>query len=703
MAPPPAAPPTGRQAPARARPFASFALLVVALAFTLGLTQKNVLKAATISELYENTDAVKYVNAAIESVYEAAALDFMGADAEEAPADPEPSMTDLEAAIDGATDAEAQAAEAEAEEEEGGDDAADEPDASSDEAAESDNGAPAARRIGAPSARKGAGTPKKAQPTAKKPAAGSPAKARGASAPPTTGKAKSANAPKAASKDGGGGGGGALVEVEADKHCGVSLRQEPQVRAITENNHKCKCTAATCAELDSPTISYVVHAHVALAPSAMQAALRKAYGAISANIDMNRGPAFETIVSVPAPARSVVAKATFQAFLKAAATVEGKAAASSWEAAMARSSLVFRDATSVAGRRDEVALRASLAPLYRAANAPQVAITHVDADGEATLGAAELRSTVLRSYAADDPGCGDEVQFSFAIQYFRRPSLINAIGSALKKLPISGELLVNDDSATELDDWLTVARKGKPWPFYLLVNGNVHEIRGYNRLAKLARGKFIVFMQDDDVPPPTPRWVHHAASLFRKNDVLGILAGFTGTIQGGPLTGKYGVQKDSIKYRSSYQRRPFMFVTLANMGPMIMRRTAFHEIGMFSGNFSCRGEPGIGFDYEVSLRMWYYGFQVGLYDTEFAYAVGQKGSGTRANRGLYRARQTIERRNSRYHKNVYGPGSGGQNFYIRQGLPGTPSAKSTPRSQVRGVGKLVHEANEQLLASPSKF
>ncbi|XRB11167.1 glycosyltransferase 2-like domain-containing protein [Pseudoscourfieldia marina] len=509
----------------------------------------------------------------------------------------------------------------------------------------------------------------------------------------------------AASKQGGGGGGVALVEIEAVKHCGVSYRPEPQTRALKEGNHKCRCTAASCEDLDNPSMTYIVHVEAkSLSTAVLQASLRKAFTSIRSHMDVNRGPSFETFVSMPAPERASTAKAVFAAFLKAAAIVEPKGK-NSWEATMARSSIVFRDAASVASTiGGEESYRASLAPLYRAANAREIAVARIDENGNAVLDAAQLRDDAMRSYSSDGKECGkDDIDFSFAIQYFRRPSLINAIVGALKKLKIDGEILVNDDSASEIDVWLTGMSKGSDWPFYLLVSGNVHEIRGYNRLAKMARGKHIVFMQDDDVPPPTPRWILHATSLFRKNSKLGILAGFTGTIQGGPLTGKYGVQKDAIKYRSSFQRRPFMFVTLANMGPMIFRRTAFHELGMFSGNFSCRSEPGIGFDYEMSLRMWYYGYSVGIFDTEFKYAVGQAGSGTRANRGLYRARQNIERRNSRYHKAVYGPGRGALNFYIRQGLPGTPSAKSTPRSGVRGVGKLVHEANEALASTPSKF
>ena len=39
-------------------------------------------------------------------------------------------------------------------------------------------------------------------------------------------------------------------------------------------------------------------------------------------------------------------------------------------------------------------------------------------------------------------------------------------------------------------------------------------------------------------------------------------------------------------------------------------------------NFSCRGEPGIGFDYEFALRTWYLGYHVGVFKSEMDYHVG---------------------------------------------------------------------------------
>ena len=52
----------------------------------------------------------------------------------------------------------------------------------------------------------------------------------------------------------------------------------------------------------------------------------------------------------------------------------------------------------------------------------------------------------------------------------------------------------------------------------MLVAPNIHEIRGYNRLAKMARGKLLVLLQDDDYPSYGGRWLRHAHHLFKMNE-----------------------------------------------------------------------------------------------------------------------------------------------------------------------------------------
>jgi GT2 family glycosyltransferase len=92
---------------------------------------------------------------------------------------------------------------------------------------------------------------------------------------------------------------------------------------------------------------------------------------------------------------------------------------------------------------------------------------------------------------------------SFVIQYFKRPTLVASIIKRLEKVKLSRgvEVLVNIDSMSEHAEWNRVLQNGEFRRYYLVTSGNVHEIRGYNRLAKMAEGEFVVFMQDDDLPP----------------------------------------------------------------------------------------------------------------------------------------------------------------------------------------------------------
>ena len=83
-------------------------------------------------------------------------------------------------------------------------------------------------------------------------------------------------------------------------------------------------------------------------------------------------------------------------------------------------------------------------------------------------------------------------------------------------------------------------------------------------------------------------------------------------------------------------------------------------------------------------------------------------SGTRRNRGLYKKRQTIERRNTRYHKGTYGPLDPKQcpnclDMYYRQGLHGRPNQFSTPYKKFKGVGIKVHDLNYALRKNASAF
>ena len=287
---------------------------------------------------------------------------------------------------------------------------------------------------------------------------------------------------------------------------------------------------------------------------------------------------------------------------------------------------------------------------------------------------------------------------SFAMQYFRRPGLVKKIGDILAgyhtKHGLSVEVLINDDSASEVKEW---GEALKDIPHYIVIQGNVHEIRGYNRLAMMSRAELVAVIQDDDLPPATPDWLLQARDLQAEHPNLGLIAGMVGQVQGGPDTGRWGKARGrhvkQIPYADS-KGRPFMFVSWANIGPFLLRRSIFLKAGMFHTSFSCRGDPGIGFDYEYGIRLWKKKYEVGLTIMQFRYHQGSsRSSGTRASSGAKQRRDAIEKRNTALIHQMY------RGFYVNHAPGGankSPAAKAMSLNSVCTAARLPTLANMRL-------
>lgn len=55
----------------------------------------------------------------------------------------------------------------------------------------------------------------------------------------------------------------------------------------------------------------------------------------------------------------------------------------------------------------------------------------------------------------------------------------------------------------------------------LVFSNDLHEVHGYNRLADVSRGRVVILMQDDDMPPETCSWVKYVLWEFEKRPKLG--------------------------------------------------------------------------------------------------------------------------------------------------------------------------------------
>jgi len=236
---------------------------------------------------------------------------------------------------------------------------------------------------------------------------------------------------------------------------------------------------------------------------------------------------------------------------------------------------------------------------------------------------------------------------SIVMQYFRRPKIIIPLLNSLIRLKFQVEFIINDDSISELSEFTRYSSRGpQNYDWILALFNNVHEIRGYNRLSMFASSELVMLIQDDDAAPKDDSWVRNALYFFNKYPTLGILGGYRGRIDNGKKQMADLKQNNGQKFGADWKRdrmkltqalstvdldikKPFMWMYKVNLAPFIVRRSLFTEVGGFNTNFSCAGNPGIGLDYELSIRLWKLGWRVGLYDPKFHHAIGNsKQSGT---------------------------------------------------------------------------
>ena len=155
---------------------------------------------------------------------------------------------------------------------------------------------------------------------------------------------------------------------------------------------------------------------------------------------------------------------------------------------------------------------------------------------------------------------------------------------------------------------------------------NVHEIRGYNLAARRATAS-ISFSQDDRIPPPalcpngsgglSPCWVTSILAIFRDEAMrnlraVGLHRGRSDlwTEERTPLIGTCGDANDDTtghKWTALFTRRmttPIEFAAQLNIGPIVVRRQAFQQLGGFNVSYSRPGQMGIGFDFEFTTKLW---------------------------------------------------------------------------------------------------
>ena len=232
---------------------------------------------------------------------------------------------------------------------------------------------------------------------------------------------------------------------------------------------------------------------------------------------------------------------------------------------------------------------------------------------------------------------------SLVIQSFNHRRNIERIVERVR-LTSAEEFIVCEDGSVDGSARAWQAALDRPNDF-VIVSNDLHEIRTYNRAISLARGEFVGVMQDDDIPPSDPGWISDVVALFRAHPMLAVVGCWGGWAFNyddymdpvlshvGPgeayrYAGKFcGEPVNEIPYSDPKTDLPFCFVESVSIGPMFFRRSEFERLGGFSAELSGPGEPGIWLDYELCVRAWLAGHQVGLYaSAPFERYVGGQGT-----------------------------------------------------------------------------
>eukprot|EP00697_Spironema_sp_BW2_P002127 gnl/Spiro4/12857_TR6811_c0_g1_i1.p1 gnl/Spiro4/12857_TR6811_c0_g1~~gnl/Spiro4/12857_TR6811_c0_g1_i1.p1 ORF type:complete len:754 (+),score=47.31 gnl/Spiro4/12857_TR6811_c0_g1_i1:119-2380(+) len=296
--------------------------------------------------------------------------------------------------------------------------------------------------------------------------------------------------------------------------------------------------------------------------------------------------------------------------------------------------------------------------------------------------AASLLPPTLTSHIHmwDAPSTFD-VEVSILVQYFQQKEALDAVLAGwwrcalLLGLEHRSELLLSlDDSLVAPEStWLQLrrwVRRTRGW-LRLLTLPNVHEVRAYNMLSQLSRGRVLVFAQDDKILCASDEWIslwtqedspgepegadsriretarlllnstacpcsthpcrhlRDTLHLFAEYPRLGVLGWNFGQFM--PLVpGDWGRTHSSIGvfYSSPVSGIRFQFMAWVDVGPFVVRRTTLHDLQGFYEWNSIPGQPGIFLDWDFCTRAWHRGWQVGLLEVLPGLPDGPKPGGT---------------------------------------------------------------------------
>lgn len=202
-------------------------------------------------------------------------------------------------------------------------------------------------------------------------------------------------------------------------------------------------------------------------------------------------------------------------------------------------------------------------------------------------------------------GFRKEPQVSFVLQSHDKSLQICHVLPKLREYKDAEIIVIDDGSKLEHTQRLAQALTGaNEW---LVRTNDLFENITYDRVLRLARGRYVALMQDDDDFDGI-QWVERAVALMEQHPQMAILGGKDG------LDIAFEDDRQWAHGGPSQAEGDFSFVTSVNRAPMWINRELFM---LHLHHIDFRFAPFQFDDYELCARTWLSGLQVGWYDARF--------------------------------------------------------------------------------------
>ena len=194
---------------------------------------------------------------------------------------------------------------------------------------------------------------------------------------------------------------------------------------------------------------------------------------------------------------------------------------------------------------------------------------------------------------------------TFILQSHDKSLQICHVLPKLRKYEDAEIIVIDDGSKLEHTERLVAELTGANE--FLLRANDLFENVTYDKAIRLANGRYIALMQDDDDFDGIG-WVEEAVRLFEDHPKMAILGG-----KGG-LDIAFEDDRQWAHGGASMTAGSFAFVTAVNRAPIWIHRELFMQ---HLHHIDFRFAPFQFDDYELCARAWLSGLQVGWYDAGF--------------------------------------------------------------------------------------